>query len=140
MELITVLFCCSMDGKKEEPLVIGKSKKPRCFKNIEELPVSYLSSKNPWITKSRVSSWLKSCNQRLQTMQKRIVLLIDNCTAHKVECELLNIKLVFLHPNCTSVIQPLDQGIIKACKSLYRRDMCRLVIKRLDSLVSKCQC
>jgi hypothetical protein len=35
-----------MDEKNKEPLGIGKSKKPRCFKNIAELPVSYLSSKN----------------------------------------------------------------------------------------------
>jgi DDE superfamily endonuclease len=40
----------------------------------------------------------------------------------------------FLPPNCTSVIQPLDQGIIKVLKSLYRRDVCRFVLQRLDNL------
>ena len=34
---------------------------------------------------------------------------------------LTNVKVHFLPPNCTSVIQPLDQGIIHAFKNIYRK-------------------
>ena len=40
---ITVALCVSMTGEKLTPLVIGKSRKPRCFNGIEtsSLPVHY---------------------------------------------------------------------------------------------------
>jgi hypothetical protein len=37
------------------------------------------------------------------------------------QIHLTNVKVHFLLPNCTSVIQPLDQGIIRAFKSKYRK-------------------
>jgi DDE superfamily endonuclease len=58
MERITVVFCCLIDGTKKEPWVIGKGLKPRCFKNIGELPVPIFSSKNPFITKNIFILWL----------------------------------------------------------------------------------
>jgi hypothetical protein len=46
------------------------------------------------------------------------LLLIDNCSAHKnVPRHIENIKVVFLPPNCTSILQPLDQGDNPCCKS-----------------------
>jgi len=52
MNRITVLCCCNMAGtNKKKLLVIGKSAKLRCFKNIKikNLPVSYLANKNAWM-------------------------------------------------------------------------------------------
>lgn len=49
MDRITVLCCCNMTGTdKKKLLIIGKSAKPRRFKNIKitKLPVSYLANKN----------------------------------------------------------------------------------------------
>ncbi|GBO07456.1 hypothetical protein AVEN_33973-1 [Araneus ventricosus] len=34
-ERLTLLLCCNMLGDFETPIVIGKSKKPRCFMNID---------------------------------------------------------------------------------------------------------
>jgi len=45
-------------------------------------------------------------------------LLIDNVGGHNC---LTNVKDHFLPPNCTSVIQPLDQGITHAFKNKYRK-------------------
>ena len=49
-----------------------------------------------------------------------ILLYIDNCTAHP-KVHLSNIKLIFLPPNTTSQLQPLDAGIIQAVKMIYRK-------------------
>ena len=41
-ERITAMVCANASGEhKVKLLVIGKSKKPRCFKNVHTLPVSY---------------------------------------------------------------------------------------------------
>lgn len=43
---ITVLVCANMDGTEKRKLtVIGKSQKPRCFKNVKKLPVNYKANK-----------------------------------------------------------------------------------------------
>ena len=46
-ERVTVLLTCSSTGEKLKPLVIGKVKNPRCFKNIniDNLPVYWESNK-----------------------------------------------------------------------------------------------
>lgn len=45
-ERITVALTANMTGsEKLEALVIGKFAKPRCFKNIESLPVDYYNNK-----------------------------------------------------------------------------------------------
>ena len=50
------------------------------------------------------------------------MLLLDNCTAHPQEIPgLVNIKLAFMPPNVTSVIQPMDAGVNKNLKHHYRK-------------------
>lgn len=49
-ECITVLVAANMSGiEKRKIMVIGKSKKPQCFKNIKHLPVTYKANKSAWI-------------------------------------------------------------------------------------------
>jgi hypothetical protein len=60
-------------------------------------------------------------------LNRKILLLIDNCSAHPQIKNLQNIQLEFLPPNATSVLQPMDQGIIRSLKSHYRK----LLVKRL---------
>lgn len=48
---ITILFLTNADGSEKFPLfVIGKSKNPRCFKNIKTLPAVYEANKKSWMT------------------------------------------------------------------------------------------
>jgi hypothetical protein len=68
--------------------------------------------------------------QQIKAKKKRkILLLVDNCPAHPHIQDLSNIKLVFLPPNATSVLQPMDIGIIKRFKGYYRRF---LVLQLID--------
>ena len=62
----------------------------------------------------------------------KCLLLLDNSATHPAESELVsdcgNIFSCFLPPNVTSLIQPMDQGVIKNFKCLYRNDfMMRMV-------------
>ena len=96
---VTVLVTCNMNGDKEKLLLIGKFKSPRCFKSIENLSITYDFSKNAWMTCTIFYGWLKSWDKRLQTEQKKVALLVDNCSAHKPTISLKNVSIFLLPPN-----------------------------------------
>ena len=98
MERITVLFTCSMEGEKYTPFVIGKSKMPRCMKNVRNLPVKYDANKSAWMTSVLFSEWLHGWNSQLKAQRRKICLLMDNCTGMVKKsgpwlCKLSNLKL-----------------------------------------------
>lgn len=52
----------------------------------------------------------------------KLILFLDNCAAHP-EPNLLkehNVIIEYLPPNCTSLIQPLDQGVLRSLKCKYK--------------------
>lgn len=54
---LTFLACTNATGEhKIRPLVIGKAKNPRCFKNFT-LPVDYDYSKKAWMTSAIFENW-----------------------------------------------------------------------------------
>lgn len=54
---ITFLACTNASGThKIKPLVVGKAKHPRCFKNFN-LPVEYANSRNAWMTTKIFKNW-----------------------------------------------------------------------------------
>lgn len=128
-ERLTVLCCVNMEGDKEKLLVIGKNLKPRCFKTVKSLPVPYDANGSAWMTSALFNSWLLKWDKKLK---RKIVLLVDNCTAHKITVALKNINVVFLPANTTSLIQPCDQGIIRTFKAHYRTKMRSQIIAELD--------
>lgn len=128
-ERLSVLFCCNSTGTmKLRPLVIGKSNKPRCFKGVASLPADYASNKRAWMTKDIFSKWLVQTDKEMQKKKKKILLLLDNCAAHVVDVRLENIRLEFLPPNCTAVLQPLDQGIIQNAKVNFRKRLIERIL------------
>lgn len=128
-ERLTVLCCVNMIGNKEKLLVISKYKNPRCFRNVSTLPVNYHSNSNAWMTTVIFNEWLIKWDAKLN---RKIVLLVDNCTAHSVNSSLKNIKVVFLPANTTSILQPCDQGIIRTLKAYYRREMRSRILENME--------
>ena len=120
-----------MQGKKQRLLVIGKSHNPRCFKGIKKLPVEYKANANAWMTSVIFKEWLMKWDNQLT---KNIIFLVDNCTAHAVNVTLNHIKLIFLPANTTSLLQPLDQGIIRSLKAHYRREMRANVLEQIEDV------
>lgn len=121
-ERVTVLIGANMTGTEKLPLfVIGKSQKPRCFKNIRSLPTDYAANKKAWMTGELFKQWLRKLDRKFELGKRHVLLLVDNCSAHKVEIELRAIELAFLPANTTVALQPMDQGVIKNLKSFYRR-------------------
>ncbi|XP_070390804.1 tigger transposable element-derived protein 6-like [Dermacentor albipictus] len=128
---VTVLLCANADGSdKRPPLVIGKSARPRCFKGNRSLPVKYVANSRSWMTRAIFSEWVASFDCDMRRQGRRVCLLLDNCSAHHIlDVELTNVELKYFPPNCTSIIQPLDQGVIRSMKCAYRqRVMQRLLL------------
>lgn len=131
-ERITVLLCCSATGEKIRPLVIGRSKNPRCFRgNKTPLEVTYEANKRAWMTGDLFTKWLQRLNRGMSAKGRNILLLLDNCPAHP-SFELSHVKLVFLPPNTTSHLQPLDAGIIAAVKKFYRQRLEQRLLLTMD--------
>jgi hypothetical protein len=100
--------------EKLKPLVIGKSKKPRCFGGLKSLPVIYEHNTKSWMTSSIFEDWLHQIDQEFHSEKRKIILFVDNCLAHPslTVKELRAVKVAFLPPNTTTTLQPLYQGII----------------------------
>lgn len=130
---LTLLLACNMDGsEKLPPLIIGKSKNPRCFKNVKNLPVTYEANRNAWMTGAIWLDWLKKLDSSMRSQKRKIIMFCDNCSAHSDDIRLTNIKLVFMPPNTTSLIQPMDQGIIANFKRNYRSLVLRRLMTEMD--------
>ncbi|GBN15704.1 Tigger transposable element-derived protein 4, partial [Araneus ventricosus] len=137
-ERLTILLCCNMLGNFETPVVIGKAKKPRCFKNIDvrKLSVSWKSNKKAWMTTEIMSDWLVELDSKMKKQKRKIILFMGNATSHPDDLKLKNINLVFLPPNTTSMLQSLDQGIIRSFKVEYRKLLLRHVLSQISSCKS----
>lgn len=125
---LTFLFCANALGtERMPPMIIGKAKKPRAFnkKTGQQLGFDYWNNKKSWMTSSLFFEWLRRFNEFIaRTNGRKVLLLIDNCSAHGTEDsipKLSNVAVKFLPANTTSKLQPLDAGIIAAWKVRYRK-------------------
>ena len=99
----TGLAAAKMNGDKPPMFVIGKSKKPRCFKNIKKLLCRYQGQNKSWMGATLFEEWVRELDNQFEKENQKVALIIDDCTAHPVIGGLKAIDLFFLHPNTTSV-------------------------------------
>ena len=119
-------------GEKRPMFVIGKSKTPRYFKHIKNLPCKYRSQKKSWMDSQIFEEWVPKLDRTFRMEGRKIALLIDNCPAHPSVSDLTNVQLVFLPFNTTSVFQPMDQGVVRSLKVHYWGRVVRRLCRALD--------
>ena len=137
-ERLTVLLTTNADGSdKLRPLVTGKSKNPRCFKNVRAFPTEYDNNKNAWTTREIFRKFLRKLDRRMGEEKRKILLFLDRCSAHPTDEKLHNIRLEYFPANCSSKLQPLDLGIICNLKVHYRGKLVRQVISHLEAGMEK---
>uniref|UniRef100_K7FKY7 HTH CENPB-type domain-containing protein n=1 Tax=Pelodiscus sinensis TaxID=13735 RepID=K7FKY7_PELSI len=126
---LTDLLRGNVSGYKLKPLLIYRSENLRAFKNISKaiLPVHYHTNKKAWMTLVLFEDWFMNCfiPEVSYFLEKgipfQIFLILDNAPGHPQYLNDLhsNMKVVFLPPNTTSILQPMDQGAIPAFKAYY---------------------
>ena len=145
-ERVTINACSNASGSIKLPLLfIGKANNPRCFRGIDKstLPVVYRSQKNAWVDTVIFNDWFQNCfvpdvKKKLAQLKQepKALLLLDNCSAHPNEDELVSndgqIVAKFLPPNVTSLIQPMDQGVLECLKRIYRKSVLRELISHTE--------
>ncbi|XP_055904281.1 tigger transposable element-derived protein 6-like [Eupeodes corollae] len=131
---ITILFVSNSTGTDKMIFCIGKSRNPRCF-NKNTIPVKYYANTKAWMTSNIWTMIMQDLDNTFKAKKKKVLLIVDNASCHKLECDvnLGNIKIDFFPPNATSVMQPLDQGIIHCFKAHYRRCITKKQLLHLDN-------
>ena len=121
-ERITVSLYSSMLGEKLKLLVIGKSRKPHCFRNIDPhtLPVIYRNNKKAWMTSKIYEDYLQTLDTKMRRQKRHILLFVDNAPSHP-DLKFRNLTVKYLSPNTTSKTQPMDQEIIQTSKLKFRK-------------------
>ena len=76
-------------------------------------------------------TWLKKFDKCMGRKGRKVLLFLDNATSHS-DVQLCNVKLKNLPANATSILQPLDQGIILAMKRKYRKTLLRYIITQKE--------
>ncbi len=131
-------MCTNASGSdKLPPLVIGKYKNLRCFKNINltNVGVNYKWNTKAWMKASIFQEWITSFDKIIifQNPARKVLLILDNAGCHNLNgIELKNVKLKFLPPNTTSKLQSLDAGIIACFKRKYRQHFIRFLLNKYE--------
>ena len=62
-----------------------------------------------WMSKDLFEKWLCELDRKFHDEERRVVMIIENCPAHRHIENLKAITLDFLPKNTTSIKQPTDQ-------------------------------
>ena len=122
---LTLLIITNMDGSDHRKLsVIGKS---HCLQKkykmqVKDMSVDWYASKNAWMTGEIHHQIMSKLNNEMRLSNHHILYVCDNASSHQVR-EYSHIKFLMLPPNATSIMQPLDQGIILSAKRRYKKKL-----------------
>uniref|UniRef100_A0A5F8GLC9 Tigger transposable element-derived protein 1-like n=1 Tax=Monodelphis domestica TaxID=13616 RepID=A0A5F8GLC9_MONDO len=130
---LTLLLGGNAEGDfKLKPMLVYWTQNPRALRgyNLQSLPVLWRSNKKAWVTKAVFEDWFSSyfspavekyCKD--SNIAFKVLLILDNAPGHPTTLSSLceNIKVIFLPPNATSLLQPMDQGTIATFKAYYLR-------------------
>ena len=140
---LTLLLCANASGDcKVKPLLVYHSDNPRAFKkhNVmkSKLGVMWRSNTKAWVTRQFFTEWVREVfAPRVKEylaenkFPLRCLLVMDNAPAHPpaLEEDLVDeysfIKVKFLPPNTTAILQPMDQQVISNFKKLYTKALFR---------------
>lgn len=107
------------------------------------MPVHWRWDKKAWMAPEIFWDWFHNCfipeaehHLHGKNLAFRVLLILDNGAVHchkELENAHPNIEVLFMPPNTASLIQPLNQDIIKAFKAHYTREFYSNAFKALDA-------
>ncbi|GFU69648.1 tigger transposable element-derived protein 1 [Trichonephila clavipes] len=98
-----------------------------------------MANPKAWMTTAIFTEWFNNCFvpeveacMKEKSLDFKVLLIVDNAASHP-QLEHPNIQLVFHPPNTTSLIQPLDQGIIATFKKYYIKTTYKFILNKLEN-------
>ncbi|XP_070613955.1 tigger transposable element-derived protein 1-like [Erythrolamprus reginae] len=140
---LTLALCANASGDcKVKPLLVYHSENLRAFKTHkilkERLHVLWRSNARAWVMRQFFVDWVNlafgpTVKEYLlaNELPLQALLLLDNAPGHPpaLQDDILEefqfVKVVFLPPNTTSILQPMDQQVIANFKKLYTKHLFR---------------
>ncbi|XP_039624723.1 tigger transposable element-derived protein 1-like [Polypterus senegalus] len=138
---LTLALCVNASGDcKIKPLLIYHSENPRAFKSKkimkERLQVMWRANPRAWVTRQFFVEWVNlvighEVKKYLQenNLPLQALLILDNAPAHppNLEEDILEefrfINVLYLPPNTTPILQPMDQQVISNFKKLFTKHL-----------------
>ena len=126
----SIMFAVTASGVNLNPYVVYKAKRlQQAWLEGGPLDVSYNRTKSGWFDAKTFVDWFKKVALayfRSRPHDEPKVLIGDNLASHinyKLVplCEEHNIKMVFLVPNATHLLQPLDVAVFAPLKKEWRK-------------------
>ncbi len=142
---LTLLLGGNASGDcKLKPMLVHRAENPRALKGLVKatLPVIWKANKKAWVTASLFEDWFsnhfvpevkKYCEDK--DIPFHVLLLVDNAPGHpsSLQHNHPNVRFIFLPPNTTSLLQPMDQGVIATFKAYYLRTTFEKLINAIDT-------
>ncbi|CCE61286.1 hypothetical protein TPHA_0A02040 [Tetrapisispora phaffii CBS 4417] len=156
IDVATVMLCSNLDGsEKLNPLVVGKYDSYTSFRNyfpdqptdrISEallgqkmalrFDLSYHSNRKASLTSSLFHDWLVSWDKRLVANNRKIVIILDDSSSHRVvNLKLKNIELFFASSN--SKFLPFNWGVMDEFKTRYRIKQYQALIELQSKIINQ---
>ena len=100
-ERITLMVLTAADGTKGPLAMVGKYKKPKCFRLGEngKPPMHYTHQKNAWFNKNVTLWWILNVFWPWHVEKHGYtpcILLLDNCSAHNIDLTKIPDKIIVL--------------------------------------------
>uniref|UniRef100_A0A8C8VHY4 HTH CENPB-type domain-containing protein n=1 Tax=Pelusios castaneus TaxID=367368 RepID=A0A8C8VHY4_9SAUR len=148
---LTLALCANASGDcKIKPLLVYHSENPRAFKSYkilkEKLQVMWRANPRAWVTRQFFVEWVNlvfgpDVKNYLQenNLPLQALLILDNVPAHppNLEEDILEefkfIKVLYIPPNTTPILQPMDQQVISNFKKLFTKHLFRRCFEVTES-------
>lgn len=131
---ITLLLGSNISGDfKLKPLLIYNAENPRALKTVakSKLPVIWKSNKKAWMTTEIFQDWFQEyfipevknyCQKN--NLPFKALLLLDHAPYHPSNLNDLdpNVEVMFLPPNTTSMLHPIDETVISIFRRYYLKN------------------
>lgn len=138
-ERISALWCAYPDGsEKFKMMIISSLRKPRVFKKRsgEELGLDYKPNNNAWMNSVLFYNWLVRFDDYTGGARNWHVALLTDSWSILGKSEtipaLQNVEVVFLPPNTTSKVEPVNAGVVASVKTRYCSAQMERVVDSID--------
>nr|CCA25502.1 PREDICTED: similar to tigger transposable element derived 4 putative [Albugo laibachii Nc14] len=137
---LTVAITTNADGSCKMPLFfMGKARQPWCFswQSARKLGFDYANTAKEWVKTALFRCWLAQLNEKMQGMDRHVLLLFDYVSPHRVSEQYFNVTIHFLPPNTSAHLQPQDAAIIRFFESQMTKIRNAHVVNKLDEVLEK---